>query len=299
MALLHSNTKLFDKLKNFISSSKNFVLFAPYIKEKPLLNLLYVIAACENSTIITTWKPRDIALGISDISVYPLCREKNITLLINNRIHLKAYTIDDFTSCIVTSSNVSARGLALNKNYNYELGAFIDELNIDDKIYFDTIIEESNEVTQSYYEQVMEQVGKFELKKYMPDNFELKKDPSDKEFLLTALTMSDDIELLFDIYSGNHNYDEETLRSAEHDIRIYKIQHGYSEKEFRKILKQNFFNHPFIQDFLEFIGDGKYFGEATEWLHNNCTTVPTPRRYEIKSALKRIYKFTESLSEDN
>ena len=297
MELLHSDTGLFKKIRTFISSASNFVLFSPYIKEMILSQLFKDIAISENNTIITTWRPQDIAFGVSDIEVYPLCKEKGVTLLLNNRVHLKSYIIDNFKTCIITSSNITDRGLAVSPNFNFELGVVVEGLNIEDKIYFDKIIEQSEEITQSYYEQVKEQVEKLDLQKDMPDNFEIKKDPSDKEFLFTALPMSDDIELLFDIYNGNRNYDEETLRSAEHDIRIYKIPLGYSEQEFRKILKEKYFNHPFIEKFLEFIGDGKYFGEATEWLHNNCTTVPTPRRYEIKSALQRIYKFTESLSE--
>jgi hypothetical protein len=297
MALLHSDTELFDKLKKFISSSKNFALFAPYIKENPLSKLLSEIKDFENCTIVTTWKPRDIALGISDISVYSLCKEKNIILLINNRIHLKAYTVNDFDSCIVTSSNVSARGLALKKNYNYELGALIEELNIDDKIYFDTIIEESDEVTQSYYDQVKEQSAKLVLEKDMFEYFNIKKEPSDNDFLITALPMSDNIDVLFNVYNGNKNFEDDILRSTEHDIRLYKIPSNKQEKEFRKKLKLNYFNHPFIKKFIEFNGDGKYFGELTQWIHDNCTTVPAPRRFKIKEALQRIYKFTVALSD--
>lgn len=297
MELLHSDTGLFKKIRSFISSANNFVLFSPYIKEAILSKLFKDITISEHNTVVTSWKPQDIVLGVSDIEIYPLCKEKGVTLLLNNRIHLKSYIINDFKTCIITSSNITARGLAVNPNFNFELGVLVEGLNVEDKTYFDKIIEQSEEITQSYYEQVKEQVENLDLQKDMPEDFKIKKDPSEKEFLITALPMSDNMELLFDVYNGNHNYDEETLRSAEHDIRIYKIPYGYSEQEFRIILKKNYFNHPFILKFLEFIDDGKYFGEATEWLHKNCTTVPTPRRYEIKSALKRIFKFTETLSE--
>ena len=273
MTLLHSDTELFGNIKKFISSAESFVLFAPYIKENALSNLIDEVPISKNNTIVTTWKPRDVALGVSDISVYPLCKNKNITLLINNRIHLKTYTIDDFNSCIVTSSNVSARGLALKKNYNYELGAFVNKLSVEDKIYFDTIIEESDEVTQTYYDRVKKQADELELKKDMSESFDIVKEPSDKDFLLTTLPMSDDVDTLFEIYNGNRNFDDDILRSTEHDIRLYKIPDNKSKIEFSEILKLNYFRHPFIKKFLEFNGDEKQFGELTKWLHNNCTTV--------------------------
>lgn len=111
MTLLHSDTELFGNIKKFISSAENFVLFAPYIKENALSNLLYEAPISKYNTIVTTWKPKDIALGSSDINIYPLCQGKGITLLINNHIHLKSYIVDDFDRCIVTSSNISARGI--------------------------------------------------------------------------------------------------------------------------------------------------------------------------------------------
>lgn len=297
MELLYSGANLFTRIKAFICSANDFVLFVPYIKRAVLEDLLDSPVVYENSAIITSWKPQDIALGVSDIEVYPLCREKNISLLINNRIHLKSYTIDNFKSSIVTSSNFSNRGLALTPNYNYELGAIITDLNIEAKIYFDMIIENSEEVTNSYYDQVKEQVSSLKLSKKMPEVFDIEKDYKDRDFLLTALPMSENVETLLDISLGNRNYDESALRSAMHDLRLYKIPSNCTQTEFLEILTTNFFCHPFIVEFLKFNGIGKNFGTLTKWLHKNCVSVPSPRRSDFKSALKRIFNYVVSLSD--
>jgi len=296
MSLLHSNQYLFDKIRDFFCESSNFCIFSPYIKSDVLLRLLKDAKnRCTN--IITTWKPQDIALGASDIEVYKICKKFDIGLLVNNRIHLKAYIRNDFSSCIVTSSNVSARGLALTKMYNYELGAIVENLDVSDKIYFDKIIEESKDVTQSYYDQVKAQAEKLVLTKEMPEQFEIKKTPSDKGFLLTALPMSDGFDVLFDIYNGNRSYSDDVVRSAEHDVRLYGLAVGENETSFQKRLKSSFFKHPFIIKFLKYNGDGRHFGDLTHWLHNTCTTVPTPRRFVIKDALKRLFVFVVELSD--
>jgi hypothetical protein len=297
MALLYSDIDLFNKIQTFVCSANNFVLFVPYIKAAILSKLLDGITVCQDNAIITTWKPQDIALGVTDIDVFPLCQEKGITLLINNRIHLKSYIINDFRSSIVTSSNISNRGFALKPNYNYELGAFIAELDIDDKIYFDMIIEESKEVTQSFFTQVKKQVSSLQLRRKMPEEFDIEKDTKDKDFLITALPMSENVDNLIDIYMGNRNYDEATLRSAMHDLRLYKISPSCEKEAFLKLLKINFFDHPFIIKFLKYNNIGKSFGTLTEWLHNNCVTVPSPRRSDFKSALQRIFRFVIYLSD--
>jgi hypothetical protein len=298
MQTTQSDKNLFDKVRSFLATAENFTIFAPYIQSGLLMNLLKGHNGHLTNTIITSWKPQDVALGISDIEVYNFCKDFEITLLVNNRIHLKAYTINEFASCYITSSNISKKGLAVGANHNYELGVFVDQLGIKDRIYFDQIIEEAEEVTQSYYEQVKEQVDKLVLKKDMIKDFDIKSEGAAKSYLLTALPMSDSVEALSDIYQGNDkNLSEDMIRSCEHDIRLYQIPRNLKDKDFKSHLKEAYFNHRFIKDFLKFNGEGKHFGELTSWLHDHCTSVPTPRRFEIKEALQRVFKFTVALSE--
>ena len=96
---------------------------------------------------------------------------------------------------------------------------------------------------------------------------------------------------------GNRNFDEPVIRSAMHDLRLYKIPANSTKKELLKLLKNSFFNHPFIKKFLTHNDMGKSFGNLSEWLHNNCVTVPTPKRSDFKSALQRIYRFVVYLSD--
>lgn len=297
MITLHSNKDLFFKIKDFIGSSENFTLFVPYIQARFLSELLESYKGNPTQTIVTSWKPQDIALGISDIEVFPYCRDNGITLLVNNRIHLKAYAINNYDSCIITSSNISGKGLAIDQNYNYEMGVIVNELEIEDKIYFDQIIEASVKVKQEYYDQAKNQIESIELKKEMIESFEFRFEDKTKYFLLTALPMSEDVKTLYSVYQGDYgDFSEEVIRSAEHDIRLYGIPRKKSKSEFERFLKSSYFSHPFIKAFLDFNCAGKHFGELSSWLHNSCSTVPTPRRFEIKEALQRIFSFTVTLS---
>ena len=52
---------------------------------------------------------------------------------------MKAYLINNFKSGILTSSNISNRGLALNSDFNYELGCIVEELDVQNKMYFNIL----------------------------------------------------------------------------------------------------------------------------------------------------------------
>ena len=79
---------LFEKIKNYFEkmiSDEQIFLYVPYIKTKILEKLLEDI---ENAiTIITTWHPNDLLTGSSELKLYPFCKERGITLYINNKRH--------------------------------------------------------------------------------------------------------------------------------------------------------------------------------------------------------------------
>ena len=69
--------------------------------------------------------------------------EKKIYLFLNQRIHLKAF-INDYSSCMFGSANITDMGLALHDNYNYELAIIIDKLDSKILTYIKKILKESN-----------------------------------------------------------------------------------------------------------------------------------------------------------
>ena len=94
MALLKSNINLFEEIQSLAKDAKeDLYLFSPYIKLNALKKLTDNINNRVIVTIITSWKPMDIAFGSSDLSIYPFCKENNFRLLINNKIHLKTIIV--------------------------------------------------------------------------------------------------------------------------------------------------------------------------------------------------------------
>ena len=120
-----------------------------------------------------------------------------------------------------------------------------------------------------------------------------------RHMVLNSLRMSDSVSDLMNYYFNNESLEDPiAIRSAEHDMALYKLEDIKDEEQFLKCLKENFLKHPFVVEFLEFNGEGKHFGELTAWIHDRCIDVPTPRRSEVKEFLQRLMKFIVALSDE-
>lgn len=290
--LLKNGIDLQPKLSEYINNSNGLFIFSPYIKLETLKEL---IDEKDNiNAVFVRWETNDLILGSSDLEIYPYLKAKGITLYRNSRLHLKAY-IDEYKKCFLTSANISSRALNLPHytNYNYEIGTIVENLAFEDRLYFQIIESESILITDSIYKQIKEQLPEKKNKFPAEGEFILNYEAPDKDYLISVLPMTQNIEILYRIYKDKEYFNETELNCALHDLAIYKIQMGLSLQDFRKQLSKSFFSHPFIKGFLEKLDlSGEiYFGTAKEWIHKNCADVPTPRKWEITENIQILYRW--------
>lgn len=298
MNLFKNGIDLQTKLSEFISSSQALFIYSPYIKLETLKALIDGNASVE--TVFVRWETKDLILGSSDLEIFPYLKNKGISLFRNPRLHLKAY-LDEYKNCFLTTANISSRALNLPpySKYNYEIGTIVEDLGIDDRLYFQIIESESILITDNIYNQLLQQLP--EKKKLFPDEdeFMLKIESPDKDFLISSLPMTYNVETLYRIYEDRSYRNELELNCALHDLAIYRIPFGMPTKEFREKLRKEFFSHIFIRSFLQNLErNGEiYFGTAKEWIHRNCSDVPTPRKFEITENLQILYRWIVKLGE--
>ena len=292
---------LLDSIYKYFSSNQNervVFIFVPYIKTKILEKLISDVKS--KIVIITTWNTNDLLSESSELELYPYCKENNITLYINNKIHLKVYSVG-LESAIVATGNISNNGLM--PNGNYECGVFVKKLSNEDKLYFEKIRKESKLVDDNMYKKLthwLEQQTKEPRKVNEFDDIVgiLEKD----HFLISVLPMTKDV---FDLVEGYEKLnlgsepsgDEETSACIYHDLANYNINLGLTKEKFLEELKIQFFAHPFIQKIDEFIAPEAYFGKVKEWVQNNCTDVPVPSRRELTGNVQVLYDWFEKLGD--
>jgi hypothetical protein len=289
--LFKNGINLSNGIIDFIKRSNNIYILSPYIKQNTLVELIMLNQNI--SAVFVRWEPKDLIVGSSDLEIYTVLKGKGIPLFRNPRIHLKAY-LDDYNRCFLTTANISSRALNIppHDSYNYELGAIVENLNIQDRLYFSMIENESILITDSIYLQIKEQLSKFS-KEDLTKDFDLKLENTDKAFLISSLPLSETVEVLYQIYLEQGDYDLETINCALHDLALFKIPFGLNYSDFRNQLSNSFFNQEFVKSFLKNLEvNGEiYFGSAKEWIHKNCEDVPLPRRWEITRNIQILYRW--------
>lgn len=296
--LYRNGENLSDGLISFIRKSNSLRIFCPYIKLETLKEILSYTSVCKSITV--RWEPNDIITGASDLSVYYFCKDNGIALYRNNRLHLKAY-VQDYSNVFVASANISMRALNLPKNnrYNYELGAIIQDISFNDRLYFSKIENESTLITDNIFKQIKESIDNRTKHYDFNDlDFDLAEDEiSLNSFLISALPLSRNTKLLFQIYTNEQCEDETDLNCAIHDLALYNVPSGLQYDDFFRHLKLTFFSQPFIQCLIDQISINKelYFGAVKNFIHERCTDVPLPRRWEITENIQILYSWLESL----
>lgn len=287
-------------LVEFIKESTSLFIFAPYIKFETLK--LLIDEQDNVKAIFVRWEAKDIITGSSDLEIYPYLKSKGISLYRNPRIHLKAY-LDEYTRCFLTSANISSRALNIPvfNNYNYEIGAIVEKIRIADRLYFNIIENESVLITDVIYNQLTIQIAN-KLKEFSNESdFILDFNTLDKDFLISSLPMTYSIHDFVHIYYNLENVENEELNCLLHDLALYKIPLALEKEALLSILKEKFFNQPFIKAFLEYVeqnGGEIYFGRAKEWVHQNCENVPLPRKWEITENIQILYRWIVGLEKD-
>ncbi len=291
---------LFDHIRKYFENNpdETIFLFVPYVKTKVLEKLLKDIQ--NRIVIVTTWKPRDIQFGSSELALYPYCRERNISLYVSEDMHLKVYSMG-LASAILATGNISHRGLL--PDGNYEVATLIEYLTNKDRFYFEKIRKEARLVDDVMYEELEKWSEANKVKP--PEQVDLKDIVSAAKrdnFLISALPMTrsvDDLVLGYKRIGSSQNPSEnpETTACVFYDLINYGIATGLSETEFLQELSIKFFVHPFIQKIDEFIAPEAYFGRIKEWIQNNCTDVPVPSRRELAGNVQVLLEWFEVLGD--
>ena len=298
-ALYHS--PLFERIREYFAYSSQddtLFLFVPYIKTDVLESLLEGIP--NRVVIVTTWEPRDIQSGSSELSLYLFCRKHGIALYVSQGLHLKVYSVG-LASAILATGNVSRRGLL--PDGNYEAATGLDDLTVGDRLYFETIRKKARLVDDVMYEELMEwsRNNPSQSSDHISLNDVISL-PKRDDFSVSSLPMTRTVTKLVEGYlkigkGEKPSKDLEESACIIHDLVNYSIKPGLDEGELIRNLKSAFFAHPFIQQIDEFIFPEAYFGRIKEWIQNNCTDVPVPSRRELTGNVQVLLDWFVSLGD--
>lgn len=101
-------------------AQEQVVLVAPFIKVPPFRRLVSSVTDDVIVTVVTRWRPDDVALGVTDLEVWDEVKTRPGTeLRLCSSLHAKYYRADE--SCLVGSANITGKALDWGFNPNTEL----------------------------------------------------------------------------------------------------------------------------------------------------------------------------------
>ena len=300
MGFYHS--PLVGHIREYLLNSRpdqTIFLYVPYIKADMLTVLLEGVK--NRLVIVTTWNPRDIQFGSSELSVYRFCKRRDAALYVSKNMHLKVYSVG-LETAILATGNVSRRGMLPGRNRNYEAATGVERLSNEDRLFLQKIRNEARLVDDAMYYSLREWEDANRIEKPEEPSLEDIIPARRDDFLTSALPMTRNVGDLVLGYTRIQQGEEpsedgETAACILHDIVNYGIEPGLSSDGFVKSLQAAFFAHPFIRKIEEFIDPEAYFGRIKEWIQENCTDVPVPSRRELTGNVQVLLEWFVKLSD--
>jgi hypothetical protein len=281
--LLKSNFGLIQRTNSFFQGCQNVSIFSAYIK----LNQLEELNKDKKiNRIVVRWEIEDLVKGVSDFEeLFTYCKENDIALYRNTRIHLKAIWNNE-NSVLFGSANITGKGIGeKGNNFNYELAGIVNPISFEDITYFNFIIQSSELVNDDLFLEMKNLVDNIEIPTIEFPKLPTKK-KIDDELLISQLPMTCSPEHLIEILKNPNDFPLEEQLKAAHDKVLYDIviEDGY-EITLTK-LKDAFNEKIIIQKVKLTIEEAPRkslkYGDVVNWIQEKTTTVPTPMRWEIK-----------------
>jgi hypothetical protein len=284
--LFKSGTNLNSSVKGFINGALEITIFSAYIKLDQLEEYNY---KGNIERIVVRWEIEDLIKEVSDFEIlYEYCKQFNIALYRNTRIHLKALWNNE-NSVLFGSANLTGKGMGeRGVNYNYELSGIANPISFEDISYLNYIIQVSELVNESLFIELKNIVDQIELPIIEIPELPTKKKMED-EFLISQLPMTASPKLLLEILTNPNNFSLDEQLKAAHDKALFDVNIEEDPNEVYLQLKERFNYKPIIKklktDIMESPRNSMGYGQVVRWIQENTTSVPTPMSWEIKKEL--------------
>lgn len=281
--LFKSGLNLDRSVNSFIDGNDKITILSAYIK---LDQLKILNTEKKVNRIVVRWEIEDLVKGVSDFEdLYIYCKDNDISLFRNTRIHLKALWNNE-NSVLFGSANVTGKGMGeRGTNYNYELSGIANPISFDDISYLNYIIQISELVNDELFLEIKNLVDSIELPVIQFPELPTKK-KMDDEFLISQLPMTASPKLLLEILTNPNNFSLDEQLKAAHDKVLFDVNIEEDSKEVYSQLKERFNIKPIIvklkKDIMESPRNSMGYGQVVRWIQENTTSVPTPMSWEIK-----------------
>ena len=243
-----------ERLKFFLEKAKiKVVLCAPFIKEKVLQTILEVVPESVPVQIVTRWRAKEVAAGISDLEVFHIAKERsNTTLALLDDLHAKLYLADE--QCLVGSANLTGSALGWAKRSNIEL--LIQAKPTDINVAF--LLRQLKTAIPATLERLSEIEAELTVLKstVLDEGQDMTGDIGLRKLAWLPRCAAPD--KLWEIYNDplTTTVVENTKKDGRSDLRDLQIHHGLSKSEFEVAVQNSLLLMPALNQIIDEVPQG-------------------------------------------
>ena len=277
-----------EKVKACLSNAtENVLICSGFVTQAGVSWIREIIPAAVNCTILTTWKPKSILEGGSDIESLRLCLDNNWDFMLHADYHGKAIKIDK-NLVAIGSANLTKNGYGLGMiPCDREETGIIKELSDEDGLYFDNLLMKAHKLTNDDY-----------LK--MSEWFKNNKTENNSEASYPKLPLELESRILVDteeLWVENFpllSFDELSEYSEDdyilkHDLDLFEV------KKFDEVSIKANFRKTYIYNWLVYIlkknTQSMNFGKVTDKIHNSLMDDIRHYRVNVKKLQSNLYSY--------
>jgi len=282
------------------NAREQLVIAAPFITRRALEEMLRTVTV-RDVIVVTTWRAADILRGSSDLELYPYLRSRGWELRLHKHLHAKLIVVD-WRSAIISTANITQRGIGLVEPGNLECAHLIGSLRPIDQFWVLTLVGDSSPMEDEWYTEFLKWLRSSEGKdasKLLKDGCVF--DPRKRHVLSTTgvpATRSPrqllaNLEAI--LRNGVGTLAVDARRATLHDVSLLALEWGDLRAHKVPVLRDRFFKLPIVQDLLGFIDGGRYFGEVKHWLRQWSCEMPPLKRRDLTSCVQVLFTWLVEL----
>ena len=273
---------------------ESFALVAPFIKRDAFQDLLRAVPSSASITVVTRWRPAEVANGVSDTSVFDEQEaDDRITIYLNDALHAKLYMIDS-TLAFVGSANCTSTGLSLQDAGSIELLVEIARCPVALAVFVKRLILDSVPATsgiRSAVDALAAQLAASSTRLQLPNSVAAPFSETEREVLARMwLPASRFPDQLFAVYADDAAVSLAAREAGATDLAWIQPPLHLDKRVFESFVREWLQGQPLVHDLNRFLGDGKFFGEIADWFEIHAPTADT-RHVTVQKHLQTLERW--------
>ena len=243
------------------SVQRSVVIVAPFITDRAFGRLLEVLPAQAGLLVVTRWRARDVAAGVSDTRIMDRIGERAGRLLLHPLLHAKIYVADQ-RCALVGSANISDAALGFRPEANREVLVVVQPLPTTLFALLRRIEREAVEASEEFRRAIEAAAAELEPGAAPNRGPAVAEGGAVPEWYPSLRNP----ERLYTLYGTLEGASADEREAAVEDLAELGIDDGLSERALWEAVAKHLVVCPHLVQFDAFVATPRRFGELTDWM---------------------------------